>query len=653
MASFGQVESEYLISQIDSIEDRDTANFVEALGHDSAGSIEKLHQAAVLCSTPELQRRKARLALAAFGIGDTVLPIDACEFEGRTDHGLRTLFIDEFQRWELDREALVATVKDTSSPALRSAVCLGLGQIPVKQISTEEKTLIAELATKWFSLPDSSTHSAVAWLMRQWELPEPTLPDANQMVEGRNWFVNSQGVTFVRIIPPPIQRQLKVIPDPLESIRQELAKSESASEEEKGQAWFRYSRGLNLFYLGRYESALLEFEAVLKKELDESTANYRTEAERFRLFALARLNRTEEAEVALAKLVESEPHPMYRDYLESVVFMWLGRKEAAVERLEKGLSVVESANLGMLYRFACTLAIFAANENATAEEKQNWSERALELLQRCSSGSEHDRMQLRTDPFFLVLHSYPRFVQLAAERTNVPEQAYWLANREVTRGEFEAFLADTNYTGEKPTNVVRASSDVSISPLLDHPAQSMCWYDAVVYCNWLSWREGRSPAYRSAGKEKFKDFDDTEVEVDKWEIDESADGYRLPTEAEWEYACRAGSETQWSPGNDESLLERYCQMIPSKLASPCGRKLPNAWGVHDMHGNLWEWCWDKEHEESSSRVFRGGCWNFEAFSSRTASRTVMPPGYRGSILGFRLALSSPGIPKSPEAVKDK
>ncbi len=651
LARFGQVEADYMISQIDAIEDRDTANLIDALGHDAANSIEKLGQAAHECSTPELQRRKARLALAALGIGDTVLPIDACEFEGRTDHGVRTCLIDEFRRWELDRESLVSIVKDTTNPALRSAVCLGLGQIPAKQISTEEKILIAELATKWFSLPDSSTHSAVAWLMRQWELPQPTLPDANQMVEGRNWFVNSQGVTFVKITPSPIE--LKAIPDPLELIRQELAQSENATEEEKGQVSYRYSRGYYLFHLGQYEAALLEFEAVLKKELDESTASLRTEAERFRLLALARLKRKEEAEAALAKWSASEPDPDYRDYVESVVPLWLGRKEAAVERLEKGLSDAESASGQRLFNLARTLALFAASESATAEEKQNWSEQALMLLQRWSSGDEVDRSLLRIDPNLVVLHSDPRFVELAAERTNVPEQAYWLANREVTRGEYETFLADTSYTGEKPTDVKEASLNESVSPTADHPAQNVSWYDAVVYCNWQSRREGRKPAYRLAGKEKIKDYNDEEVEVDKWEIDESADGYRLPTEAEWEYACRAGSETPWSPGNDETLLGGYCQMYPSKLASPCGSKLPNAWGVHDMHGNLREWCWDRYDEQGSFRVYRGGsCYDGAAFCE-SAFRNWIRPLLRNDGIGFRLALSSPGIPKSPEAVNDK
>ena len=137
--------------------------------------------------------------------------------------------------------------------------------------------------------------------------------------------------------------------------------------------------------------------------------------------------------------------------------------------------------------------------------------------------------------------------------------------------------------------------------------------------NWLSRREGRRPAYRSIGKEKVKQIGDQEVEVDKWEQEEGANGYRLPRELEWEYACRAGSETDWSTGSDESLLAAYCQ-IGSSMASVCGRKLPNAWGLHDMHANVWEWCWDKPTQNSSSRVLRSGSWGLGAANCRSAFR---------------------------------
>lgn len=641
LANFEQVEADFLVSQIDDIEDRDTANLIDALGHDATGSIEKLRQAAKECSTPELQRRKARLALAALGIGDTVLPIDASEFEGRPDPGVRTWFIDEFRRWELDRQVLAATVKDATSPALRSAVCLGLGQIPVKQISNDDKTRIAELATQWYSLPDSSTHSAVAWLMREWEIPEPTLPDAKQMVDGRNWFVNSQGVTFVKIIPPAFET--KPLPDPLEQVRQALTEMENATPAEKAQAEFLYGRGKNLFLVGQYESALEDLNALLKMELDDSMSRLRGEIELNRLFTLARLKQTEEADAALAQWSASEPHAVNRDYVESLVPLWLGRKEAAIARLEQGLAGVESADQGVLYNLACAVALFAASETATVEEKSNWTDRAIALLERWSQSEDQDRNQMLEDPDLIALHSDPRFVKLASDRSNVPEQPFWLASREVTRGEYEAFLDDSKDTGEKPTDPEKP--DPTISPTPDHSAQNVSWYDAVMYCNWLSRKEGRTPAYRS-GKEKIRDYSNRETEVDMWEEVAGANGYRLPREVEWGYACRAGSETDWSTGSDESLLAAYCQMYPSKLASLSGKKLPNAWGLHDMHGNVWEWCWDQSDSEGSFRVIRGGSWDYVAADCRSAFRFGFDPSDRFSFSGFRVALSSPsGIPK--------
>ena len=652
LARFGQVEADYLISQIDSIEDRDTGNLIRALSNDPKVSIEKLKTAATECTTVDLQRRKARLAIVALGIGDTDLPIDAAEFEGRPDPGVRTWFIDEFPRWEIDSDKLVNIVRDSPSPALRSAVCLGIGQKPVKQISSEEKTRISELATKWYSLPDSSTHSAVTWLMRQWDIPEPSLADAKQVIDGRNWFNNSRGVTFVRITPPPVE--LKPLTDPLEQVRESLAQMEQATPEEKTQADFRYRRGIFLLQTGQYEPALADFDALLSMELGERMSQVRGEVAQFRLLALARLKRIEEADAALAQWSASEPDAVYRDYVESLVPMWLGRKEVAVAGLEKGLANAESVDRGTLYNLACAVALFASGEDASVDEKHTWTDRSIDLLQRWSENSDQDRIRMRLEPDLLALHSDNRFVKLAADRSGVPEHPYWIASCEVTRGDFEAFINDNQYQGEKPTD--RKESELyhykETSPTLYHPVQNVSWYDAVMYCNWLSRREGLTPVYRNAGKQMIKDWrdPDKEIEVSKWEEIDGATGYRLPKDLEWEYACRAGSKTDWSSGSDESLLAAYCQMVPSKLASPSGKKLPNAWGMHDMHGNMWEWCWDLYDSMGSDGVSRGGSWGVGAANCRWVDRNLSSLSYRYFNVGFRLALSSPsGIPKSPEA----
>ena len=651
LACFGVVvDEDYLISQIDEIEDRDTEILIDVLGRYPYRSIEKLRQAAKNCNTPELQRRKARLALAALAIGDTVLPIDASEFEGRPDPGVRTWFIDEFRRWKLDRPDLVNTMADSTSPALRSAVCLGLGQIPVKQISSQDRNGIAGLATNWYSLPDSSTHSAVAWLMREWELSDSTLPDAKQEIDGGNWFLNSQGVTFVQITPSA--REPKTLPDPLEPYRQRLSEIQKMPIEERNKPEVRYELGTKFYGLGQYEAALEECDTILKTQLDDSMKDLRKNSLKLRLVTLARLKRSEETDVALTEWQATEPSSKDWIYTESVVLLWLGRKENAVERLEKWLASEESAAPETQYTLARTLARFAADDSATTEEKRVWSDRAIGILERWSAGVTSDRSRIQRDLALLALHSDPRFVKLAADLSKVPKQPYWLASREVTRGEYEAFLNDTGYDGEKPKVAKERRPDDAVSPTPDHPALYVSWYDAVMYCNWLSRSEGRTPAYRSAGKEKIMDaFSSVEIEVDKWEEVDGATGYRLPRELEWEYACSAGSQTLWSTGNDESLLSAYCQMLPSKLAYPTGKKLPNAWGIHDLHGNVIEWCWELYDSGGSDRVNRGGSWSAEAAICRSANRFRLVPSSRNRSYGFRLALSPSGIPQSPEADK--
>ena len=94
-------------------------------------------------------------------------------------------------------------------------------------------------------------------------------------------------------------------------------------------------------------------------------------------------------------------------------------------------------------------------------------------------------------------------------------------------------------------------------------------------------------------------------------------------------------------------------MYPSKRTSVCGEKLPNAWGLHDVHGNVYEWCWDLDYGGGSNRVNRGGSWLSPAANCRTALRIMSQPTSRTGDDGFRLALSSPSGVQSPEAEHGK
>jgi formylglycine-generating enzyme required for sulfatase activity len=158
------------------------------------------------------------------------------------------------------------------------------------------------------------------------------------------------------------------------------------------------------------------------------------------------------------------------------------------------------------------------------------------------------------------------------------------------------------------------------------PVEGVSWWDAVSFCNDLSQHEGFAPAYRLHGDGEGVDWDP------------SADGYRLPTEAEWEHACRAGTtgprygpldEIAWYRGNSDERIHDV------------GGKLPNPWGFYDMLGNVWDWCWDVYDAEvyGSYRVLRGGGWFDEHWSCRASARRRSHPTFQVDDVGFRVARS--------------
>jgi formylglycine-generating enzyme required for sulfatase activity len=161
------------------------------------------------------------------------------------------------------------------------------------------------------------------------------------------------------------------------------------------------------------------------------------------------------------------------------------------------------------------------------------------------------------------------------------------------------------------------------------PVEQVSWEDAVEFCRKLS----ELPAERSAGRV-----------------------YRLPTEAEWEYACRAGSKTRYYFGDDASMLGEHAwyRSTADRKTHPVATKKPNAWGLYDMHGNVWQWCSDwlmryytttavsdpTGPATGSYRVARGGGWAVDARLCRSAYRGRGTPDFQSTGFGFRLAFSS-------------
>jgi formylglycine-generating enzyme required for sulfatase activity len=170
------------------------------------------------------------------------------------------------------------------------------------------------------------------------------------------------------------------------------------------------------------------------------------------------------------------------------------------------------------------------------------------------------------------------------------------------------------------------------------PVEMVSWHEAVEYCNRLSLKEGLAPAYRGGGNDITCDF--------------TATGYRLPTEAEWEYAARGGNKDyisyEYAGGNSVDAVAWYDGNSGNRT-HPAGTKRPNSLGLYDMSGNVWEWCWDWYGSYSggsqtnpagasmgTGRVFRGGSWIHVAANVRSAYRGLSTPSNRGNDLGFRL-----------------
>ncbi|MFO0875847.1 MAG: bifunctional serine/threonine-protein kinase/formylglycine-generating enzyme family protein [Gemmataceae bacterium] len=240
---------------------------------------------------------------------------------------------------------------------------------------------------------------------------------------------------------------------------------------------------------------------------------------------------------------------------------------------------------------------------------------------------------------------------------------FYLAIWEVRTQDFEAFVEETGYQTEAEKDgqgcwpfdaEARIWSDQrdpactwrTAGPTRGalHPVTTVSWNDAIAFCRWLSAKEGRT--------------------------------YELPTEAEWEYACRAGTATHFSSGDDKATLEGQANLADQDLraaldperarwefvpwrdghafTAPVGTFAPNAWGLHDLHGNVWEWCRDRFDEdyykkspdqdprgpaESATRVFRGGGYR-DVMRCRSAARSHQAPDFRHHDAGFRVVLRS-------------
>jgi formylglycine-generating enzyme required for sulfatase activity len=214
---------------------------------------------------------------------------------------------------------------------------------------------------------------------------------------------------------------------------------------------------------------------------------------------------------------------------------------------------------------------------------------------------------------------------------------FYISKWEVTQAEYKELM------GTNPSHF----KGVSL------PVESVTWYDAIEYCNARSEKEGLKAAY-SINKDESDPNNKNEDDSIKWTVtwDRKANGYRLPTEAEWEYSCRAGTTSQYGSNDLGTYFEAHPKEFfhfGAKRTKPVGG-FSNAWRISSILGNVWEWCWDWEGPYSSAaqtdpagassgeyREQRGGGWNDKNLTTlRSANRGRVNPAAKGSTLGFRL-----------------
>ncbi len=206
-------------------------------------------------------------------------------------------------------------------------------------------------------------------------------------------------------------------------------------------------------------------------------------------------------------------------------------------------------------------------------------------------------------------------------------------------------------TGENP------SSFAQLSGAARHPIEEVSWFDAVRFCNSLSETEGFEPAYRfqerqGSGGELSRSVaqlgGSDPLSLVDIVMDPNANGYRLPTEAEWEYAARAGGSSPYASAETPDAVAWY-KGNAGNYTHPVATKQPNAWGLYDMNGNVWEWVWDwyAPYPEGpvtdpvgpatgKDRITRGGSWVVPAKDTRIAPRRMHPPTLHCHGQGFRI-----------------
>ncbi|MEW4489923.1 bifunctional serine/threonine-protein kinase/formylglycine-generating enzyme family protein [Thalassoglobus sp. JC818] len=510
----------------------------------------------------------------------------------------RTVFIDELIHWHGNLENLAGILQDRSTPDVRSAFCYAVGSID--EIDPRDKSIWQSLMNEWYrQRNDSKTQIAAGWALREWGFSPPYgLIEFSNLIDGI--FDEATPSSEAGMIAKAFGRS------PLEASQ---ILQETADDLISQRRWRDAARvAIVSFLMGDDSLASM----LLSTDPDPETGIW-------------------------------NPEPRTAFIQECRI--WNG----GIDRLSDWLTEVESPDLRSA--FASIVGGIPDLPDAT---RDSWGELLSEWFLTSPESGPHsackwalERLELpipEIDPSPTPIDGQSwwkspmelTFLNIPAGSAELESGTFqsmgnlWMSEKEITVKQFKDFALYSDPSSRLP--YWRDVGNFGRSIDETHPAQQVSLEDAAQYCNWLSRKLGFEEVYEIEQLDPLPG--DGSSHYYNVTLRNGIDGFRLPTDAEWEYCCRTHTTTDFFFGTSVKLLPEFA-VYSRPTTQPCGTKLCNVWGFFDLTGNVHEWCWGGS--DPSHRIFRGGSSQntYKACMSTFVFRDALQ-SKRTDVVGFRV-----------------